>query len=347
MKLNSVVDYLLGLPGARVSADKTQCTIMCPWCDTEGTSRPHLSVKLEIDEDTPMWYMCFRATCGKRGILDTKLLRKHGCIDPDTLNELGQHNASVSPTIEKRFIERDARDYAMVNLPTGNNKLKLAYVRNRLGVKLEFDHLKNLKIQLSILDLLRLNDIKKLSAGNSTMQNLDLYCVGFISMYNDYMICRDITPDNKTGFRYYTYRISGKTDPNDLKVYCIPTTINIMSPEVATINVAEGPFSILGAFLNTDIGNETENSVWLANCGAMYEQTIIKTCKQYGLLKVNINIWSDSEIKLGMYKKLYSGLKSRLDIRQFTVWYNDKGDDFGHAKKDIDPRSVIIHYRRV
>lgn len=109
------------------------------------------------------------------------------------------------------------------------------------------------------------------------------------------------------------------------------------------INVAEGPFSIIGPYLHTDLGRERENSIWLANCGSEYLNTILHVCKQYGFLKVRINIWSDSEIKLKKYEKLYHDLTNRLRITKFTVFYNSAAEDFGQPKNKIKVDRVTIY----
>ena len=115
-----------------------------------------------------------------------------------------------------------------------------------------------------------------------------------------------------------------------------------MNPRATEINIAEGPFSILGAYLNSGYEISRPNSIWVANCGSEYHNTIMYLCKEYGLLKVRINIWSDSEIKITKYQKLLSQLKPRLDIRSFVVRYNDKAEDFGHAAKDIKMKEVSL-----
>ena len=119
-----------------------------------------------------------------------------------------------------------------------------------------------------------------------------------------------------------------------------------MDPHSAIINVAEGPFSILGAYLNTDLGRERPNNVWLANCGSEYTNTILRVCKQFGLLKVRINIWSDSEIKLNKYQKLYRDLKNRMNIRRMIIYYNRAAEDFGHAARNIEVQTATVYTNR-
>ena len=345
MVLELTRDFLLTLPMATASGDGSHVQCWCPRCDYEGTSKPHLSVSVDVGPTEPLLFKCFRATCDFKGVLTTDVLREMGCIDPDTLNELHSHNLNVGPYVEKTFEARDARDIVISNVPRGNTREKLAYVSKRLGIAFEYDQLKELKIQLGLMEMLRVNDIRKLAASTKQVRNLDVYCIGFVSMYNDYLICRDISQKMVTGRRYHTYRISGKADKSDTKVYSIPREIDLLDPRSDEINVAEGAFSIIGAYLNSGIRPERPNSLWLANCGSEYKNTILNTVKRYGLLKNRIAIWSDSEIKVAYYRKLYGELKERMDIRRFVVRYNSLDEDFGVPRNRIRTEEVVIFGR--
>ena len=341
--LERLSDFLRELPKAKPSGDQRQVYCLCPKCDYEGTSRPHLSILVDPEPGEAIMFNCFRASCGWKGALTTELLRTtFECTDENVLSEVAEHNLTVNPALEKKFEVRESRDIVLANLPTGNNEEKRQYICNRLGWNIPYDKLRELKIQLSLFDMLRINDIRRLAVGENRARLLDVYCIGFVSIFNDYLIARDITPDKKTGDRYYNYRIAGKASKGDVKIYSIPRELDLLDPRSAVINVAEGPFSILGAYLNTDLGAERKNNLWLANCGAQYETTIMRVCKQYGLVKARINIWSDSEIKLGFYRKLYNSIKDRLDIRKFSVLYNVKAEDFGHRKQDIKINAVTV-----
>lgn len=338
MELELVRNWLENeMENVRPSGDGLWLRVNCPWCGHQD-----LSIRVEPDEGAPLSYSCFSATCAKRGRLTTDILREWGCIDQDTLTELARYNATVNPYLEKSFVVREKRDYRLVNLPRGNAMTKLRYIQDRLGVPLTLEQLKDFKIQLSILDLLRLNDIREIAASNSILKSIDLNCIGFVSIFDDYLICRNIAA-KKGEMRYYNYRISGrKGEKNDLKIYCLPTEIDLMDPRAANINVAEGVFSLLGAYFHTDIGRDRRNNIFVANCGTMASGTVLRICKQYGLTKVRLNFFSDSEIPVSTYEKLAKELRSHLDIRSLVVWYC-QADDFGHTKKDIGKiRSVDI-----
>lgn len=330
----------------RLSGDGTSCRVRCPFCGGSNDDPCSLSIKIDVEEGEALFYQCFRASCGAKGAIRSDTLQEMGITDIDTIIEVAEHNATVSKNFDKPFTVRKAKGYAIANLPVGDNLAKLAYINRRLGTNFEIGDLRQYKIQLSLLEMLRLNDIKRLSVKKDMARNLDVNCIGFISMFDDYMICRDSRNDDsrkKSKMRYYMYRISGKPDPDDLKIYSIPREIDIMDPKSAIINVAEGPFSILGAYLNTNLGEEHRNSVWVANCGSQYLNTIVRVCKQYGLLKIRLNIWSDSGIKINMYRDLYGALKNRLDIRRMTVYYNSKSDDFGHPKNEIAIQPATVY----
>ena len=343
MKLPLLYEALCELPH-KLSTDRNQIMLRCPYCgdSTHNKSEKHFSIKINPADGEPVLCRCWLAKCNHTGILKTYDLQLLGITDLEVISELSQYNRNLNKSYDRIFIPRKPKQYEAVNLPQDYNEDKLAYINNRLGANLTFADLREYKIQLSLYDMLEINSIKRLAFGRTKCDLLNAYTIGFISIYSDYLICRDITSTLETGMRYTNYRISGKINPEDMKLYSIPREINLLDPHSAIINVAEGPFSILGAYLNTSIGTEKPNSAWLANCGSDYRNTILHICKQYGLLKVHINIWSDSEIKLDRYQVLYQSLRPFLDIRKFVVYYNRKADDFGHPKKDIKIEQVTL-----
>lgn len=342
-KLTLLKEALMELPHD-LSSDEKQISIRCPICGDSETNinAKHFSIKIDPDPGEPVLCRCWRASCGYTGYLKTSDLGMLGIVDMNVLSELSAYNRTISKNMDKVFVSRIPKEYEAINLHSENNDKKLEYINERLGLNLQVTDLRLYKIQLGLYDMLGINSISRLAFPRKVCDLLDQYCIGFISIYHDYLICRDITSNIVTGKRYTNYRISGKPDPTDMKLYSIPREIDIMSPKSTELNIAEGPFSILGAYLNTDYGNERPNSIWLANCGSEYLNTILHICRQYGLLKLRINIWSDSEIKIGKYEKLYRALQDKADIRKFTVLYNSKAEDFGHAAKDIRIEEVSL-----
>lgn len=343
MKIDSVYAFLKSLPN-KESGDQKQLMIRCPFCgdSTKHSDSKHFSIKVDVDNNEPMLYKCFRADylCGAKGILDTKTLQLLGCSDMRVLLDLAEHNSHISKSID-RFNPKIKRLYAITNANTIRNDEKARYINDRLGISFTPADLKEFKIQLSLWDFLRINNIRKLSFSQNMCDRIDECTVGFMSAYNDYIIFRDIT-GGQMKTRYTMYRTSGESGLDDTKLYVIPTEIDLMDPRSANLNIAEGPFSILGAYIHCNIGKDRRNNIFAANCGTGYRSTIDHLTKQYGFLKVRIHIWSDSEVPTRIYQKLYDSIKDRLDIRAFEVHYNKKAEDFGHAAKNIQIETLSI-----
>lgn len=344
MKLQRVNAFLKTVPRYHPNGDETQVTVKCPFCgDSTKSDHGHFSIKVDVNSGEPMWYKCFRADCEVKGVLTTRVLDMLGCKDPDTLIELDNYNKTINVNTDRDFVEKRGRSYQIVNVIRSDNQSKLEYLNQRLGIKFTPDVLRHFKIQLSLYSFLDINYIHSLPFSQHRCDLLDEYAICFLSMYEDYMICRDITKKLLTGYRYTIYRTAGKPRPNDMKLYSIPTELDLLDPNPAEINVAEGTFSVIGAYLHCDgIGHSARNSIWLANCGSEYEKTILHVVKQYGLVDVIIHIWSDSEIGIEKYEKLYNRIHKRMNILGMYIHYNTKKEDFGYAAEDIKIRTVQI-----
>ena len=342
MRLEKVCDFLKTQPRYRDSG--SQVMLKCWICNDSGKNdKPgNMSIKIDVEPGEPMVYHCFRSACGASGFLRTEDLQTMGCNDIDTLMELSAWNREVNPRLEKKFHAKENRGYQLVNLAISDNLGKLKYINTRLGTSFEFQDLRNYKIQLGLYEFLRINRINRLAFAEDKCDLLDEYTIGFLSMYSDYLICRDITKKIVTGNRYTTYRIRGKAKEDDMKIYCIPGELDILDPNPVDINIAEGTFSILGAYLNTNLRKKQKNQIWLANCGSGYKTTLLHTSRQFGLLDVNLHIWSDSEIKIGKYERLMQDAKDHMHLNSVTVYYDGIAEDFGHSKNQIRVESVEL-----
>lgn len=346
MSLELTKEFLRSLPKFVESSDGQQATCECWVCGGYKDGGGSMSIKIDPDIGEPIKFCCFRMSCGAKGFLKPKDIEAAGCRDAETLLELENYNKTINLKSDKKFIARKKRDYELVNLDTNVNRRKLAYINKRLGVNLEPYQLRDLKIQLSLYDFLSINNIQRLAFNENYCDTLNSYTIGFVSLYSDYLILRDVSKDQKTGKRYTQYRSSGKPDPNDTKIYSIPTTIDILNPKPAIINVAEGAFSILGAYLHCGKiykdRKDKQNVLWLANCGSEYKNTIQHIVKQWGLLDVELHIWSDSEVKVSKYEKLVRDLESHMNLVHVYIHYNTKAEDFGHAAEDIKMDIVTL-----
>lgn len=346
MILTKVYNFLTSLPYAKESSDSSQILVRCPFCgDSEKhNDSTHFSIKIETNNKEPLLYQCFQPSskCGAKGILTADVLQKLGCNDMSVLLELSAYNKTISKSLDK-FSGRRKKEYRIFNMHNSVNKRKIKYINARLGLELEPADLKKLKIQLSLYDYLKINSIKDLAFNERYCNALNEYTIGFISMYDDYIICRDITKEKLMKKRYINYSIRGTSDILDTKIYTIPTEIDLLSPKPTIINVAEGAFSILGVYHGTNIDRYNDNNkIFSANCGTGYYGTISSLCRQYGLTNNIINIFSDSEIPVKEYEKLYRRLIKHMNIVEFKVIYNEKKEDFGYPANEIKPNILNL-----
>lgn len=342
MRLEKVCEFLRTQPRFKDSGDNY--LISCFKCgDSKNYNKPgNMSIKINVSPGEPLYYQCFRAECGAKGFLRTEDLQLMGCNDVDTLIELSTWNRSINPRMEKKFYVKENYQYQFANLAISNNFNKLQYINDRLGTNFDFKDLKDYKIQLGLYEFLKINHINQLAFSPERCNLLDRYTVNFLSMYGDYLICRDVTKKLVTGYRYTTYRIRGKPKEDDMKIYCVPGELDILDPKPVNINIAEGVFSILGAYLHTGFREKQKNQIWLANCGSGFKTTLLHTSRQFGLLDVNLHIWSDSEVKIDKYEKLIKDAKPHMHLNSVNVYYNDMAEDFGHSKSQIRIESVEL-----
>lgn len=344
MKIDSVVAFLKTIPHSESSSGRN-IMVRCPFCgdSAKHSDSKHLSIKVDVEKGTPMLYQCFQPSyrCGAKGVVTTTLLQKLGCTKMQPLIDLSSYNRTIN-VVKDKFNVKVAREYTLVNTLTQANIMKAEYINNRLGINFTPSEMKKLKIQLSLLEFLNMNGIKRRFFSKDRCDLIDSCTVGFVSAYDDYLICRDVTKKLRTGSRYTMYNASGNPSANDMKLYIIPTTIDLMSSKSTTLHIAEGPFSILGAYLHCDMEDEGRNNIFIANCGTGYRNSIEHIVKQYGFCKLRINIYSDSEVPMKEYEKLYQILSNRYDVRKFQVHYNTKKEDFGYPAKFIDMKTCTI-----
>lgn len=330
-----IVNFLLSQDRSDFNVGRTNILMRCPVCGdpTSKTSR-NFSVKINVEENEPMVYQCFRASCQASGYLDIDFIQRYlHCNDMKVILELSKHNSKL---IKKRnkLSKLVAKDLNLVNLKNEQNEQKLKYINKRLGLDLSIKDLKKLKIQLDLKEFIKMNNIKA-KRKESEVDFLSKNTIGFVSSFNDYIICRYVV---KSEIRYINFKLHPDIpDDEKTKIYTIPVEIDLLSAEASTLHIAEGPISILGGYFHAPY-KYPGNNIYSANCGGGYYKTIATLCKQYGLTKIRIVIYSDSEIKLDFYKQLYNRIKDDADVAEFIILYNTKSDDFGHPSDNISVR---------
>lgn len=341
---DAVLDILMQQDQAHYNMERTKVYFRCPYCSDSKSNRHETSFNVRIpDETEPRWlYICFRSDC-----------RAHGAITPEFLRMLGANNHQANAYLnkvnrsqrkEKRFKNKYRR--SAENFPTPQSPLtmaKLAYLNKRLGTKLTLKDLLKLKIHLDMDSLYKYNELSYPPKRASYYRKLSAAGIAFISAYNDYLIVRNASSDPKIARYTVVDMFEGQDDGAEkFKFYVIPTKVDVMSVDPVVLNLAEGTFDILSVYFNLEIGKEYENRIYAAVAGSSYENALIHLIRQYGLVDIHVNIFSDDNIDISQYEKLYRTVIQYTNSMTLRVHYNDIGKDFGVPKDEIKVRTTYI-----
>jgi hypothetical protein len=341
-----VTNILLQQDHAKYNLDKTKIYFRCPFCGDSRTNRyeTNFNVRIPTDDDPRWLYICFRATCGE-----------HGSITPEFLRMLSHDNhqanvylKKVNKNTKKKKSFREKGRRALESFPSPSDKVsmaKLKYLNDRLGLSLTIKDLVRLKISTDFGSLYKFNDLTFPEKKRKYYEKLSLHGLAFISAYNDYLIVRNAT-ENQSIKRYTVLDIfeGDITDADKFKFYVIPTQVNVMSTKPIVINLSEGSFDILSIYFNTEIDHKYKNRIYASVSGSSYEKTITHLIRQYGLVDIIVNIFSDDNIPIEDYEKLYRRIQRYTNSLVMKVYYNDaeKQKDFGVSKDKIKIREVYI-----
>ncbi len=338
--LDSIKEYmLLNFKRARIIPSGKELACACPYCGDSKSDPFATSFYINIDPNSEKFlnYHCFRASCGVSGLVNEEFLDTYGFNQRESIKDLNTFLSNRGVKTGGKYKSKHSKYISNVlTKPTKVTDKKLSYINTRLGLNLTYDDLYNLKINPSLENLLKSNDIKISDDKETYYHNLSNYGVSFISAYNDYVIVRDISKSNKLKKRYTNVNIFENYD-NVTKAYCIPTNIDLLDPSPCVINIAEGVFDILSVYYNIKKNKKYHNQIYLAACGSGIVPTIMQYIRQYGLLNCKINIFSDKDVGIEKYDKIKL-LKPFIKSFDVTVYYNntDGEKDFGVPKDKIN-----------
>lgn len=331
-----IINFLLEQPMARKSVSEKELTMRCPFCGDSTKSQMSTNFYINIDKesDTFLCYKCFRASCNASGIVDQYFLERLGFSKYDCIRELNSYMIQRNKSSKniKRYKSKIRKELSnVINTKTELSDRKLSYINHRMGLNLSYKDIYDLKINLDLNYLLKINNIEIPKNKTYYYDALSAYGISFISSYNDYVIIRDISKSNKLHKRYTNINIFDNYD-NVTKSYSIPRKINLLSTEPTVLNITEGAFDIIGVYYHLNIDRDYENQIYVAASGSGIVNVINHYIKEYGLIDLKINIFSDADVPREMYNKLYK-LKKYLYKFDITIYYNTIEKDFG-VKKD-------------
>ena len=105
--------------------------------------------------------------------------------------------------------------------------------------------------------------------------------------------------------------------------------------------LAEGSFDILGVFHNVYDGKCPPNTIFASINGVGYLQVVTQILKITTILDYELEIYSDNDQTLEMFKSLKRDLKE-LAPKRIKVFYNTIEKDYGVPKDKINLISHMI-----
>lgn len=337
MTKQEIYDIIKALPN--VDGNGTQLRTRCVICgdSKKSMTKKRLGIKIDTnDPKEPILYNCFN--CGAHGVMTTDILCDIG-LDRDIALEITKYNKGALKYDNSSVINKYKNNKpipVIIPPPTKCDKTikKIKYLYNRIGYKVPIEDFNSIKVIFNLFDFLSVNNIA--IPDNKFYHILDRDYIGFLSINNEYIIFRDITNMNKA--RYFKYNIFGIFD-NSNSYYRIKNKIDLFTPDIISIKVAEGIFDILSVHYNIDNGN-SQNNIYVATTNSSLLNPIMTHINK-GLVgdNISVDIYQDNDTKVNFYK-----LKKRLSpyIGNMRVYSNGRSKDFGVPMSDIEINEIEI-----
>ena len=328
-----IFNYLKSLPGVE-ERSSTQLRCKCFLCgdSKKNPYKKRLGIKCDISKpEEPILYNCFN--CFRSGVFTVDMMHQLEGFNPDvemairSINKKALHNDGST---YNRY--KNTKEISVKIPPLMNNEKSLRkahYIYKERGFRIPIEDMEGLKIIWNLGDFLLLNNIKP---ANDYVNLLDRDYVGFLSVYNEYIIFRDIT--NKHKMRYVKYNIFNVFD-NSHAFYRMTNRVNLLSEDDIHIIIAEGIFDLIGIRYHL-LNNNIENKLFLASCNGSFIDTIFHYIRK-GFVGENIIIdcYQDNDTRLNFKNIREQMLPFIMSKGNFNVYYNVKSKDFGVPKENI------------
>ena len=334
MNTNLYRKFLLSvIPRSKIASGGTHINCRCFYCsDSANMDHGHFYISIPQTSTEPSMYYCQK--CHAKGVVTYKTLIEWNAYNEQIAIELIDHNKKCSAVKSNaKYFNRTI--YNLSNTHTTdseNNRIKLQFMRDRLGYPFTYEELRNLKVQLSLKDCLQENRIGSLTRNANIVDQLDQNFLGFISIDNAFLNMRRLCPKGlvykSIDIRYVNYKIFADKEDTTDRFYTIPTQIDINRPEPVKIHIAEGPFDILSIYLNV---RHREPGIYTSIAGSNYIGIAKKFTDMLRLPYVELHYYPDND-KLGSNHQMdivYQALKGlQFDMYVHRNMYPDE-KDFG------------------
>lgn len=328
------------LPKKKASRQGSQYAIRCPVCgDSRKSDHPHFYIKISSDNRVgiPLFpHDCKLCPNASSKVMTVKTAELIGIKDADLLEYIGSiksHLNNSLSTSNSNIIAKKLDIVRVDNMVSTSINQKIDYLYNRLRDDDVRDHPENYKI---IVDLFSFYVTNKLKPNDDYYRAKELLrmmhdcCVGFISFDNTHINFRDITNTLENRYTQYMIYPESKLKKKESLVetsgiYFVPNKIDSMSPSLKIV-MAEGSFDILRAY--TDFyGRDSSYGLFASVSNAHGYVPCLTKMLEYGIMFDQIEIYSDSDVELGFYRKF---VKPMVPNTPVIIYYNTLSKDVGN-----------------
>lgn len=317
----------------------TEISIRCPYCGDSIKSEN--SAHLYIKTDVPFFYFCQR--CNTSGIVTPDFLKDIKVYDTSLATEIYNVNKTMKYNKSKKSKHSEfANKDGIFIPPAAGTKLelkKLNYINNRLGTNISLEEaVDKFRMILNFKEFILYNDIDEFTESTEMVAKLHKTALGFLSYDQSNIVFRSFLSKEESGYRYHNYNVLGNYEDSK-RFYTIQSKIDIFQTELNVV-ATEGIIDIIGVYNHFYKDKDNSNTLFVAINGKGYN-LVFNYLARLGFLKMNISIFSDSDVDISFYKYI----KSQNDIlsnQKIKIYYNKIGKDYGVKKEQIDLKYSII-----
>ena len=145
-----ILDHIKTLPVCIPNSAQTNWVTRCPYCnDSRNRLHGHFSIKIDTNSDSIIVFRCFR--CNESGILTSQVMEDIGA--PLSIEDAKALDTLNRPSNKSTYARQRPLNYKVpVIINPIDNKIKLDYLNNRLGIEFTSEMIQESKIILSIMD---------------------------------------------------------------------------------------------------------------------------------------------------------------------------------------------------
>ena len=300
--------FLSVIPSAKLASGGKVINCRCFECgDSSNPRSAHMYLGMPTQNNAG-WFYCH--TCNCHGYITHRKLLDWNIYDPGIADDLYSHYISVLRKSPIKF-NTVGKVYNVINRCARLDELtmiKMQYINNRLGTKLDLRDFQNLKVVLNLNDFLNENNITRFTRNYNIIQDLDRAFVGFLSLDNGFVTLRKIDDQvvyESINKRYVNYKVFDKEDTSE-RFYVVPQNIDLLSTNRIKLHIAEGAFDILSIYLNL---RNREPGIYATVSGSNYSSIISYFMIEKKLPWLEIHLYPDNDKNNWIMKRIIDNYK--------------------------------------